>query len=141
MGSKSFSPSPGPQKNALFGAESTIFGADVHDPKGSRKTLYKKKVCVDFLALFMCFFRSLQRKSKEISKCKGKKLRVRHVCKRGGATSCGYEQVKEDLRGSALANLGRARTSRGGYDGRREDPGGVPLEAHDLVVPRDEKST
>ena len=29
---------------------STIFGADVHDPKGCRKTLYAKKVCVDFLA-------------------------------------------------------------------------------------------
>ena len=28
----------------------TLFGADVHDPKGSRKTLYKKKGCVDFLA-------------------------------------------------------------------------------------------
>ena len=28
---------------------STIFGADVHDPKGSQKTLYRK-VCVDFSA-------------------------------------------------------------------------------------------
>ena len=35
---------------------STIFGADVHDPKGCRKTLYKKKVCVYFLAPILNVF-------------------------------------------------------------------------------------
>ena len=47
QGSKSFSPPPTPQENAPFGADVhvvTIFGADVHDPKGCRKTLYKKSL-------------------------------------------------------------------------------------------------
>ena len=50
QGSKSFSPPPGPQENALF-------GADVHDfrrgrpwPEGLSKTLYKKAVCEDVWA-------------------------------------------------------------------------------------------
>ena len=41
QGSKSFSPPPGPQENALLVRTSTIFGADVHDPKGCWKSLYK----------------------------------------------------------------------------------------------------
>ena len=44
-GSKSFSPPPGPQEKRTFLVRtSTIFGADVHDPKGCRKTLYKKSL-------------------------------------------------------------------------------------------------
>ena len=51
-GSKSFSPPPGPQENALF-------GADVHDfrrgrpwPEGLLKNFVLNKVCVDFLPLY-----------------------------------------------------------------------------------------
>ena len=40
----------GRRKTDFLVRTSTIFGADVHDPKGCRKTLYKKKVCVDFSA-------------------------------------------------------------------------------------------
>ena len=39
----------GRRKTHFLVRTSTIFGADVHDPKGCRKTLCKK-VCVDFLA-------------------------------------------------------------------------------------------
>ena len=43
MGSKSFSPSQGRRKTPLLGCGHPRFSAaDVHDPKGSRKTLYKK---------------------------------------------------------------------------------------------------
>ena len=52
-GSKSFSPSPGPQKNALF-------GADVHDfwrgrpwPEGFLKNFVQKKVCVYFFGPYL----------------------------------------------------------------------------------------
>ena len=52
-GSKSFSPSMGPQKNALF-------GADVHDfrrgrpwPEGFLKNFVQKKVCVDFFGPYL----------------------------------------------------------------------------------------
>ena len=39
----------GLRETHFLGWTSTIFGADVHDPKGSRKTLYKIK-----FALFFC---------------------------------------------------------------------------------------
>ena len=39
------------RKTHLSGRTSMIFGADVHDPKGSRKMFYKK-VCSDFWPLF-----------------------------------------------------------------------------------------
>ena len=49
-GVKKFLPTTGPEETHFLVRTSTIFGADVHDPKGCRKTLRTKKVCVDFLA-------------------------------------------------------------------------------------------
>ena len=44
QGSKVSPPHPGHRKTHFLVRTSTIFGADVHDPKGSRKTLYKKSL-------------------------------------------------------------------------------------------------
>ena len=48
-GVKKFLPTTGLREKDFVVRTSTIFGADVHDPKGFLKILYKK-VCVDFLA-------------------------------------------------------------------------------------------
>ena len=48
QGSKSFSPPRGHRKTQFLVRTSTIFGADIHNPKGCRKTLYKNN-CIDFL--------------------------------------------------------------------------------------------
>ena len=50
-GVKNFSLSEGPQENGIFWCgTSTIFGADVHDPKGSRNTWYRKSLHCFFLS-------------------------------------------------------------------------------------------
>ena len=48
--SQSFSPPRGRRKTHLLVRTSTIFSANVHDPKGCRKTSYKKNICVDLLS-------------------------------------------------------------------------------------------
>ena len=56
----------GRRKTHFLVRTSTIFGADVHDPKGSRKTLYKKKFALVFCPLLekQTFLSSLHRSSR-----------------------------------------------------------------------------